>query len=71
MNAAHTNKKIPAHRVVNRNGLLTGKNHFETPATMKNRLEKEGIKVKKDQVQDFKRCSGTLLLSYYSALILV
>ena len=55
MNAAHTNKKIPAHRVVNRNGLLTGKNHFETPATMKNRLEKEGIKVKKDQEQDFQK----------------
>lgn len=54
MNAAHSNKKIPAHRVVNRNGLLTGKHHFETPSAMKNRLEKEGIKVKKDQVQDFK-----------------
>lgn len=53
MHAAHANKKIPAHRVVNRNGLLTGKNHFETPTTMKTRLEKEGIKVKKDQVQDF------------------
>ncbi|MCW5912078.1 MAG: MGMT family protein [Cyclobacteriaceae bacterium] len=54
MNAAHTHKKIPAHRVVNRNGLLTGKHHFETPSAMKNRLEKEGIRVKKDQVQDFK-----------------
>lgn len=54
MNAAHTNKKIPAHRVVNRNGLLTGKHHFETPSTMKRRLENEGIQVKKDQVQDFK-----------------
>ncbi len=54
MNAAHRNKKIPAHRVVNRLGLLTGKHHFETPTTMKTRLEKEGIKVVKDQVQDFK-----------------
>ena len=54
MNAAHTNKKIPAHRVVNRIGLLTGKHHFETPTTMKARLEKEGIKVIKDQIQDFK-----------------
>lgn len=53
MNAAHTNKKIPAHRVVNRIGLLTGKHHFETPTTMKARLEKEGIKVIKDQIQDF------------------
>lgn len=56
MNAAHTHKKIPAHRVVNRNGLLTGKHHFETPSTMKNRLEKEGDRIKKDQVQDFKSC---------------
>jgi methylated-DNA-protein-cysteine methyltransferase-like protein len=54
MNAAHNNKNIPAHRVVNRAGLLTGKHHFETPTTMKNRLEKEGIKVVRDQVQDFK-----------------
>jgi methylated-DNA-protein-cysteine methyltransferase related protein len=54
MNAAHRNKRIPAHRVVNRNGLLTGKHHFETPTTMKTRLEKEGVKVVHDQVQDFK-----------------
>jgi methylated-DNA-protein-cysteine methyltransferase related protein len=53
MNAAHSNKKVPAHRVVNRAGMLTGKHHFETPNTMKNRLEKEGVKVAKDQVQDF------------------
>jgi methylated-DNA-protein-cysteine methyltransferase-like protein len=53
MNAAHSNKKVPAHRVVNRAGLLTGKHHFETPTTMKTRLEKEGVKVVKDQVQDF------------------
>jgi methylated-DNA-protein-cysteine methyltransferase related protein len=54
MNAAHNNKKIPAHRVVNRVGLLTGKHHFETPTTMKMRLEKEGVRVIRDQVQDFK-----------------
>jgi methylated-DNA-protein-cysteine methyltransferase related protein len=53
MNAAHKNKRVPAHRVVNRNGLLTGKHHFETPTTMKSRLQKEGIKVVNDQVQDF------------------
>ncbi len=53
MNAAHSDKKIPAHRVVNRNGLLTGKHHFETPYTMKERLAKDGIKVVKDKVQDF------------------
>jgi methylated-DNA-protein-cysteine methyltransferase-like protein len=55
MNAAHTNKKIPAHRVVNRNGLLTGRHHFETPATMQQRLEKEGMKIKNHQVQDFEK----------------
>jgi methylated-DNA-protein-cysteine methyltransferase-like protein len=53
MNAAHTIKNVPAHRVLNRNGLLTGRHHFETPKTMQKLLEKEGIKVKKDQVVDF------------------
>lgn len=56
MNGAHLVKpKVPAHRVVNRAGLLTGKHHFGTPTRMKELLEKEGIKVKKDQVRDFKR----------------
>jgi methylated-DNA-protein-cysteine methyltransferase-like protein len=55
MNAAHSDKKIPAHRVVNRNGLLTGKMHFSSPDEMQKRLEKEGIKVKKDQVADFEK----------------
>ena len=51
MNGAHTVRpKIPAHRVVNRIGLLTGKHHFETPSHMQKLLEREGIKVKKDQV---------------------
>ena len=51
---AHTVKpKVPAHRVVNRNGLLTGKHHFATPDRMEELLGKEGVKVKKDQVQDF------------------
>ncbi len=53
MNAAHTDKNIPAHRVVNRQGLLTGKHHFTPPSAMQQRLEKEGVKVKNDQVQDF------------------
>ncbi|HQV39402.1 MAG: MGMT family protein [Flavobacteriales bacterium] len=54
MNRAHTVKpKVPAHRVVNRNGLLTGKHHFATPDRMEELLGKEGVKVKKDQVQDF------------------
>ncbi len=55
MNAAHADKKIPAHRVVNRNGMLSGKHHFETPTAMQERLEKEGVEVSKDHVQDFKK----------------
>jgi methylated-DNA-protein-cysteine methyltransferase-like protein len=55
MNAAHQVKpKVPAHRVVNRNGLLSGKHHFETPFTMQELLQKENIKVKDDQIIDFK-----------------
>ncbi len=53
MNASHLNKKIPAHRVVNSKGLLTGKHHFTPPSSMQSKLEKEGVKVKKDQVVDF------------------
>lgn len=47
-------KNVPAHRVVNRSGLLTGKHHFTPPSAMQRSLEKEGVKVKDDQVQDFK-----------------
>ena len=52
---ANTDPTVPAHRVLNRNGLLTGKHHFGSPNEMKRRLEAEGIKVKKDQVVDFKK----------------
>ena len=56
MNGAHRVKpKVPAHRVVNRNGMLTGKHHFETPYQMQELLEKEKIKVKDDKVVDFKK----------------
>lgn len=56
MNAAHTAKpKVPAHRVVNAQGLLTGKHHFATPSLMQELLEKEKIKVKDNQVVDFKK----------------
>ena len=44
---------VPAHRVVNRNGLLTGKHHFHPPEEMERRLKKEGIGVSKDQVERF------------------
>ncbi len=56
MNGAHRVKpKVPAHRVVNRNGLLTGKHHFSPPGLMEKLLKKEGIKVKDDQVLDFEK----------------
>ena len=54
MNAAHSQKEyVPAHRVVNRNGELTGKHHFPTPFLMQQLLEKEGIKVIKDKIKNF------------------
>ncbi len=53
MNAAHGNKEIPAHRVVNRIGLLTGKNHFDYPDQMEELLKIEGILVFNNQIQDF------------------
>jgi methylated-DNA-protein-cysteine methyltransferase related protein len=53
MNGAHSQKKVPAHRVVNRNGELTGKHHFKTPFLMQELLEKEGIKVVNDKIKDF------------------
>lgn len=53
MNGAHSHAGVPAHRVVNRIGLLTGKMHFTPPTKMEELLELEGIKVKNDQVQNF------------------
>ena len=47
-------KKIPAHRVVNSAGLLTGKHHFDTPHTMEIRLKREGISVINDKIQNFR-----------------
>ena len=56
MNGAHRVKpKVPAHRVVNRAGLLTGKLHFSTPDQMQKLLEKEGVVVQRDAVKDFKK----------------
>lgn len=55
MNAAHGKDDVPAHRVVNRNGLLSGKHHFEGTNLMQQLLESEGIKVKNNQVVDFKK----------------
>lgn len=53
MNAAHDLSDVPAHRVVNRNGLLTGKHHFATPFDMEEQLRKEGVEVIDDQIQNF------------------
>jgi methylated-DNA-protein-cysteine methyltransferase related protein len=56
MNAVEKiNSNVPAHRVVNRNGMLTGKHHFEHPHQMQELLEKENIEVKNDQVVNFKQ----------------
>jgi methylated-DNA-protein-cysteine methyltransferase related protein len=54
MNSSHSAAEyVPAHRVLNRNGLLTGKHHFGSPTLMQELLENEGIVVKNDQVQHF------------------
>ena len=53
MNASHNLDDVPAHRVVNRNGLLTGKLHFDGTNLMQQLLENEGIKIIDNQVQDF------------------
>ena len=55
MNASHINPAIPAHRVVNRLGVLTGKHHFSGTNLMKNLLESEGITIHNDQVINFKK----------------
>jgi methylated-DNA-protein-cysteine methyltransferase-like protein len=56
MNASHVaDPPVPAQRVVNRNGMLTGKHHFATPTLMQELLEKEGVKVKNDKVVDFQQ----------------
>ena len=52
MNNSHT-KDVPAHRVVNRKGLLTGKHHFEGTNLMQQLLESEGIEVIENQIQNF------------------
>lgn len=55
MNAAHGDSTIPAHRVVNRNGMLSGKMHFSTPTRMEELLKKEKVKVVEDQIVDFEK----------------
>ena len=55
MNASHALSDVPAHRVVNRVGLLSGKNHFENPMHMEELLVKEGIIVENDQIKNFEK----------------
>ena len=55
LNGSHKQRpKVPAQRVVNREGLLTGKFHFEYPEQMQELLEKEGVQVKDDKIVDFR-----------------
>jgi methylated-DNA-protein-cysteine methyltransferase-like protein len=55
MNASHNAyPPVPAQRVVNRNGMLSGKHHFPTPSEMEDRLAKDGVSVKDDQVVGFR-----------------
>ena len=55
MNAAHALPDVPAHRVVNRVGVLTGKHHFATLTRMQELLEREGIEVKDDKIIHFEK----------------
>ena len=55
MNASHQLEDVPAHRVVNRNGLLSGKHHFQGTNLMQQLLENEGIKVVDNQIIDFEK----------------
>ena len=55
MNACHDLDDVPAHRVVNRKGLLTGKHHFQGTNLMQQLLESEGIVIKENQIQNFEQ----------------
>lgn len=55
MNASHNRPDVPAHRVVNRKGLLTGKHHFEGTNLMQQLLENEGVKIVDHQIIDFEK----------------
>ncbi len=55
MNASHNREDVPAHRVVNRIGMLSGKHHFEGANLMQQLLENEGLKVVDNQIVDFKK----------------
>jgi len=56
MNGAHNMPEVPAHRVVNKIGLLTGKHHFDGTNLMQQLLESEGIRIVDNQIMDFEKC---------------
>lgn len=56
LNSVPADEEIPAHRVVNRKGVLTGKHHFQGTNLMQQLLESEGIKIKDNIVQNFEEC---------------
>ena len=55
MNASHNREDVPAHRVVNRHGLLSGKHHFDGTNLMQQLLESEGIEVVDNKIVDFEK----------------
>ena len=55
MNASHQHPDVPAHRVVNRLGILSGKHHFPADRPMQEQLEAEGVVIVEDKVKDFNR----------------
>ena len=55
MNACHNRDDVPAHRVVNRVGLLSGKHHFDGTNLMQQLLENEGVQVANNQIVDFEK----------------
>ena len=55
MNGSGKHEDVPAHRVVNRKGLLTGKHHFQGTNLMQQLLENEGVVVKENQIQDLEK----------------
>ena len=55
LNKSFTENDVPAHRVVNRKGELSGRNHFPSPTMMQQLLENEGVQVKNDTIVDFKK----------------
>ena len=69
MNASHNAQmKVPAQRVVNRNGMLTGKAHFATPTLMEELLKKDGVEVKNDTVVNFKNIFWDPFIELHTSL---